>query len=128
MRILLIEDSRAVYDLLVREIRRCSFEVELVWMDTLAAARSEMIRNGYDAVLLDIGIPDAERGNSINNLAEIIKLTGHPVVILSGNEDPKEITRAINAGAAAYLTKRLIPECVLQVFITLYVAYLKNIV
>jgi DNA-binding NarL/FixJ family response regulator len=63
--------------------------------------------NDYDAVVLDIHLPD---GSGLDVLKQLRGLRpGLPVLILSMYPETQYATRALRAGAAGYLTKESVP-------------------
>src|ERR1700688_2359727 len=67
-------------------------------------------KDHIDLVLLDMGLPDAlaptpERIDALEKIKPSFE--GTPVVIVSGQDDPKMIRRAIERGASGYMTKTI---------------------
>ena len=56
----------------------------------------------FDVVLLDFYLPDASGGAMVQ---EFVSRSGVPVVILSGSNNPQDISAAMKAGAKGYIVK-----------------------
>ena len=91
-KILHVEDEEDVHRIVSELLKN---ECELVWAATLEASRDELMKNDFDLVLLDIGMPD---GSGLE-LLDMIELRVHPprVVIFSAQEVDKDISSKVNA-------------------------------
>jgi two-component system cell cycle response regulator CtrA len=102
MRVLLAEDelvtARAVSLMLKAE---CSAAVDIV--DTSEEALGMARHYDYDAVVLDLMLPDMEGFEVLRRL----RAAGHdtPVLVLSGLSGPQVKVRALSAGADDFITK-----------------------
>ena len=104
LRILLVEDDPADARL-IREFlnEERSIRFELMHAPRLEDAVRALSEQRFDAILLDLGLPDAcglEALVPINTLAPDV-----PVVVLTGNQDQDAAVRAVKAGAQDYLVK-----------------------
>ena len=104
MRILIVEDDASQRAILVESLGFDSeFEVStaasLGEADTLLGA--EDVR--FDAVMLDLGMPDGDGHDYIAKL----RLDGHamPIIVATGSMDEDDVVRALGAGANDYVTK-----------------------
>lgn len=101
MKLLIVEDdrslSRSIYDYLKLEGHIC--EVAL----TLSDAKSKAAVNKYDCIILDIGLPD---GNGLDLIQEMKsnRLTGG-ILILSAKSSLDDKLVGLKIGADDYLTK-----------------------
>ncbi|HET7631766.1 MAG TPA: response regulator transcription factor [Gemmatimonadaceae bacterium] len=104
MRILVVDDDSTM-TLLVRKL----LEEEGYAVDTAVdgeSARLLALVNDYDAVVLDLMLPD---GNSIPMIRELrTKGKDTPVVVLTGTTDKAVTVQALDAGADDYLTKPIV--------------------
>lgn len=56
----------------------------------------------YDAVILDLGLPDADGLDILRKLREV---SGIPVIILTARDDERSVVRGLRIGADDYLVK-----------------------
>ena len=100
-RILLVEDDEAFAFALGRVLKAQGYEGHAVadGKASLAAMRAQ----SFDAVLLDLGLPDASGHDVLGAMVE--SDPNVPVIVLSGRDDAASAVRAIKAGAWDYLTK-----------------------
>ena len=104
MRVLLVEDNPGDA-LLVRELLRFqpNAPTELAEVGSLSAASQRLETEPYDALLLDLGLPDSQGLETFERLS-----AAHPelpVVVLSGLGDEAVALRAVQAGAQDFLVK-----------------------
>jgi len=104
LRLLLVEDTPAdaqlVQDYLSR-VKRRSFEITTVGQ--LADAFDALSAQLFDAVLLDLGLPDS---SGLNALAEVRGRAGRtPIIVLTGIDDEGLAVEAVRRGAQDYLVK-----------------------
>ena len=103
-RVLLVEDSPADAGLvaeMLAEAREPALELDRV--ERLAAALERLSQQPFDAVLLDLGLPDSQGLATLHRFQES---TGPvAVVVLTGQEDTELGTRAIQLGAQDFLPK-----------------------
>jgi len=104
LHILLIEDSptyRALVCRMLREAKGCRFAVETA--ERLADGLARLKRDRFDAVLLDLTVPDSEGVDTFRRLhAEVNDV---PVVVLTNVDDEAVAVATLNLGAADYLVK-----------------------
>ena len=97
--LLLIEDNPADAKLLRRQLGD-SYVLEHV--TTLQEGLSALQVKDYDAILLDLGLPDS---NGLESLAALTERTHHPIVVLTGMAEEALGDAAIRQGAQDYLVK-----------------------
>jgi two-component system copper resistance phosphate regulon response regulator CusR len=101
MKILIVEDERRVGRFIERALQEQSYTVRLV--ETCASARDALADSPYDAIVLDLGLPDGDglellrewRGSGFNE----------PVLILSARDAVEDRIHGLNIGADDYLSK-----------------------
>src|SRR5688572_11191716 len=100
-RVLLIEDADADARVVESVLDQFSFDVRRVsrLSDALAALRSEE----FDAVLADLGLPDSAGLSTVETLRQYAAEI--PIVVMTGRGDESTASRAVAAGAQAYLVK-----------------------
>ena len=105
----LIADDHPIFRQGIKQVLEENPDIEVAGEATTGKEALNMIRqNAYDAVTLDISMPD------INGL-EILKYIHAekpelPVLMLSIYPEEQFAIRALRAGAAGYLTKTSVPE------------------
>ena len=103
MRILLIEDDRLIGDGLNEGLNRLSFTVD--WFKTGDEGYEALFQAPYDAVVLDLGLPDR---NGLSILKEWRqKKRKEPVLILTAQGDVDQRVIGLDSGADDYLAKPL---------------------
>ncbi len=104
MQILLIEDNPGDIRLLqeyLKEGSTCQFQI--VQADRLSRGLERLAEACFDAVLLDLSLPDSQGLDTLVRLHEAVK--GVPIVVLTGTEDEALGVQLIQAGAQDYLVK-----------------------
>jgi len=79
---------------------------------TLEAARSAMRDGRYDAILLDLEIPDIQGLETLRSLRSSAGDT--PIIVLTGSDDDDQASAALRAGAQDYLPKEFIAGSLLR--------------
>jgi two-component system response regulator QseB len=112
MKILLIEDDLAIGQALLSVFHDEGHSA--VWLRLAADAVKRVQSEHFDAVILDLGLPDGDGGDLLATLREQ-KLTV-PVLIISARDSLQERIRGFNLGADDYLIKPFdIPELLVRV-------------
>jgi two-component system copper resistance phosphate regulon response regulator CusR len=101
MKILVVEDERKVGQFVEHALREQAYTVKLV--SRAAAARDALAEEPFDAVVLDLGLPDAD---GLTLLREW-RAAGfnEPVLILSARDAVEDRIHGLNLGADDYLPK-----------------------
>ncbi len=101
MRILIVEDDEDVADLARAQLRRAGYAADTA--GDVEAARSALAGVSYDALVLDLGLPD---GDGLNFLAELRRAKRQfPILILSARGRADQRVAGLKAGADDYLAK-----------------------
>ena len=101
MKILIVEDERKVGEFIVRALEEHKHTAHLV--GTCAAARTALAETGYNAVILDLGLPDGDGLDLLRNWRQSSVRT--PVLILSARDTIMDRIRGLDIGADDYLPK-----------------------
>lgn len=101
MRLLLIEDNRRLAALTAEGLGKAGFAVDLVHSAEDASAALAVA--GFDAVLLDLGLPDTDGLTLLSALRARADAT--PVLILTARDGVDDRVRGLNLGADDYLVK-----------------------
>jgi two-component system copper resistance phosphate regulon response regulator CusR len=109
MRILVVEDESALAQSLAKGLRQAAHAVDLA--PTLAEARTKLALEPYDAVVLDLGLPD---GSGLT-LAREIRGRGDrvPILVLTARDGVADRVAGLDAGADDYVVKPFALEEVL---------------
>ena len=101
MRVVVIEDEARLAELLRSALERAGFVADAV--GTAADARDALAVAAYDAVILDLGLPD---GDGLEILAETRRKGRNiPTLILTARDAVEDRVRGLDAGADDYLVK-----------------------
>jgi DNA-binding response OmpR family regulator len=98
--VLIIEDDVAIRQSLVSHLASAGFDVDAA--ATGLAGVEAMTSNEWDAVLLDLGLPDLDGADV---LRMIRGLGDTPVMVATAQDDERTIVALFNAGADDYVTK-----------------------
>jgi DNA-binding response OmpR family regulator len=103
-RLLLIEDEPAVLAILQAAVAFGGFDSAFV---TRADEAIRTLREqSFDAVLLDLGLPDAE-GNDL--LPMVREITDVPIIVVSGRGTEQDKIMALDLGADDFVSKPFLP-------------------
>lgn len=101
MKVLIVEDERKVGQFVERALTEQSHTAKLV--GTCAAARDALAESSYEAIILDLGLPD---GDGLDLLREWRNAGfNEPVLILSARDAVSDRILGLNRGADDYLAK-----------------------
>jgi signal transduction histidine kinase/DNA-binding response OmpR family regulator len=101
MRVLLVEDNDDDA-LLIRE-SLAETKIEIHRAERLSSALERLAEGRFDAVLLDLSLPDARGLETISRLRR--QAAAVPMVVLTGLDDEEVAMRAVEEGAQDYLIK-----------------------
>ncbi len=104
IKVLLVEDNPVDAQLtqdILTEWHADQFDVILV--TTLADGLARLSRECFDAVLLDLSLPDAQGLGTVTQVKAMSP--GVPIVVLSGHDDQTLALQAVQQGAQDYLVK-----------------------
>ena len=101
MRILLVEDESPIQEFLKPTLEDAGFQVDLAPDARRAVELGEPGR--YDALIVDLGLPDADGLDLIERLRQVGQQA--PVLILSARRSLDERVRGLESGGDDYLTK-----------------------
>src|ERR1700757_264532 len=101
MRLLVVDDDRALRDVLRRALSLAGYEVRLT--ESGAGALSEVASGAPDAVVLDIGLPDIDG----LEVCRLLRREGNrvPVLMLTARDAVSDRIDGLDAGADDYLVK-----------------------
>ena len=102
MRVLLVEDHAGMRTMIADHLAERGFVVDCFGRagDALSAARS----TGYDAMILDLGLPDMDGLDLLRRLREAVT-PAPPALILTARDALSDRIRGLDAGADDYIVK-----------------------
>ena len=103
IKILLIEDNPGDARLIQEALSLAGDASEVQWTDRLAKGLEMLERDRFDAVLLDLSLPDSRGFSTFEQLRR--RAPRVPVVVLTGLDDEGLALRAVREGAQDYLVK-----------------------
>ena len=109
MRILVVEDDVGIADGLQANLQQRGYAVD--WCDTVAHAWAALQAEPFDAVLLDLGLPDGDGGSLLQRLRQASAAPGGlpapdtPVLIMTARDEVQQRIAGLDLGADDYLVK-----------------------
>lgn len=101
MKVLLVED-----DTMIGENIQIALEgegIDVTWMKNGVAAESTLAANTYDAMLLDLGLPQKDGIDVLRNLRSRGNMM--PVLVITARDTVAQRVLGLNSGADDYLVK-----------------------
>lgn len=111
LRVLLVEDSEDDAELLLRELKRGGYDVEVERLQTSEAMDAALANRPWDLIICDYSLPQFGAPQALT----ILKESNHdlPFIIVSGTIGEESAVNALKAGAHDFIVKgsmaRLIP-------------------
>jgi serine phosphatase RsbU (regulator of sigma subunit) len=102
VRLLLVEDDEGDAFIVRELLDESPAAIDVVWVRTLAEAQAAL-PDGFDCVLIDLGLPDAHGLEALRGVLTEVEDTA--VLVLTGLDDEHRGTEAVAAGAQDYLLK-----------------------
>ena len=100
MRALVVEDDPGIASGLSLSLRQAGYAVDVC--GTLESAWTALCVEPFDAVLLDLGLPD---GDGVDFIRDLRGWSAVPVIVLSARSSEADKIAALDAGADDYLVK-----------------------
>ena len=101
MRILLVEDNEDDALLIRETLSETTLEIERA--ERLSTALEQLAKGQFDAILLDLSLPDA---HGLGTIGQVLKeAPSVPIVVLTGLNDEEAALKAVEQGAQDYLIK-----------------------
>jgi DNA-binding response OmpR family regulator len=107
-RLLLIDDDVRLTDMVGDYLRRNGYEVDAA--GSLAAGRERLKSGGYDALLLDLMLPDGDGLDLTRELRADARLRRLPLLMLTARGEPMDRIVGLELGADDYLPKPFEPR------------------
>lgn len=102
-RILLVEDSTDVLDLLQVELESLGFQVDASMRAEAALATAA--RTPPDVIVSDLGMPGMDGFEFIKRIRKMPGLASAPAIALTGSCSDKDVQYALSLGFTAHLSK-----------------------
>ena len=111
--ILIIEDDATLRATLAEQIAlEGSFIADAAESASDAATKLAGMDVRYDAILLDVGLPDADGRDFCAKLRRDGNTT--PIIMLTGADAEADVVRGLDAGANDYIAKPFVPAEVVE--------------
>lgn len=101
MRILLVEDDKILSDTLTQALRQSGYALDAVTDGN--AADAALAQDGFDLVILDLGLPGLDGTQVLKRLRA--RKSNIPVLILTARDSLSDRVSGLDIGADDYLTK-----------------------
>ena len=101
MRVLLVEDNPIIGNAVQDHLRAEGWSVD--WSMTLESAMAAVADGAYDAILLDLRLPDGSGLALLKDMEARADLT--PVIVMSAYDQLSDQMTAMSIGAVDYLVK-----------------------
>jgi len=112
MNILLVDDHPLLRSGMRFLLRSLDASLEMDEASSCAQALEHVAGRNYDLILLDLNMPGL---NGLDALAALRDAASDmPLVVLSGETDPRVVRAAIEGGAMGYIPKSSMPEVLIQ--------------
>ncbi len=103
-RILLVEDNHADAVLLQETLTRdAPGQFDLAWTSSLRETLERIAGERFDAILLDLSLPDSHGLETITRLSSAVPAM--PILVITGSTDEQIASEAVRCGAEDYLVK-----------------------
>ena len=98
--VLVVEDDPVVRSAMIRDLSARDWVVRSV--GTALASLREVAENPPDLVVLDLGLPDLDGGETLKMIRGVSDV---PTIVATARDDEREIVRLLRAGADDYVVK-----------------------
>jgi two-component system chemotaxis response regulator CheY len=112
-KILIVEDNSRLAESMAVYLNEAGYETS--WARNSAQGIRKALSEGPDLIITDLNLPDMIATEAITILKNEPTTSGIPVVVLTAESGRQWKTKALKAGAAAYLLKPISPGSLLKV-------------
>lgn len=106
--LLIVEDDRLLRESLVQATQASSPGWQVLSADSLGAARAAAANRSFDAVFLDLGLPD---GDGLQLIGELKAASpACDVLVITVFADEQRVLSSLEAGASGYILKADLPD------------------
>ncbi len=103
LRVLLIEDSGTDARLFEELVNDSGEDIRIDWARSLGEARQMVDAINPDVVVTDLGLPDSRGLQTVDGALNLA--ADHPVVVMTGLDDPQTGIQAVQQGCQDYVVK-----------------------
>jgi CheY-like chemotaxis protein len=111
-RILVVDDSEDMRDLLQRLLERAGYRVVLAADGQASLTQAK--RHHPDLVLMDLSLPDMDGWEAVRHLRKMREFATTPIIAVTAHVSPREEERAMAAGCTAHIGKPFDSRALLQ--------------
>ena len=101
MRVLIVEDNRSLAEQMQKGLLQSGIQSELAY--TGMEGEEKAYVNGYDAILLDLNLPDKDGLDILKFLRD--SQVNTPVIVITARDEIEERARGLDSGADDYVVK-----------------------
>ena len=109
MKTLIIEDNHKDSELILIYLKKSELNgnMEYDTVSRLSEAQEKIQQNSYNAILLDLGLPDSKGIDTVKLMLQILNEHNKscPIIVLTGDSDYAIGKQSIDAGADDFITK-----------------------
>jgi DNA-binding response OmpR family regulator len=109
--VLIIDDDDTLSEVLSHRLKQQGFATRAAY--SASAGLTKAKANPPSAIILDLGLPDADGLSVCEQLADASETCAVPILILSGKEEPGLVRRCRAAGCHYFLRKPYDPNALL---------------
>lgn len=110
-RILIVEDSNLDFELIRRELRKCSYPIEAQQIDSLSELQKALKDKSWNLVITDFNLPEFNALDVLQRVSEAAE--DIPTILVSGAVGEENAIEAMRSGASDFILKknlsRLVP-------------------
>jgi two-component system CheB/CheR fusion protein len=102
-RVLLLEDSPDVLQVLQLELEWMGYEIDAATDAATAISAAMLVRP--DVIISDLGMPDVDGFEFIRRVRAIPSLAAVPAIALTGTTNDRDVRQALTSGFSAHVLK-----------------------
>ena len=102
-RILVVDDSEDMRDLIQRLLERAGYRVVLAEDGQASLTQAKLYHP--DLVLMDLSLPDMDGWEAVRHLRKMPEFRTTPIIAVTAHVSPREAERAMAAGCTAHIGK-----------------------
>ena len=111
-RILVVDDSEDMRDLLQRLLERAGYHVVVAEDGQASLTQSKL--HHPDLILMDLSLPDMDGWEAVGHLRKMREFQKTPIIAVTAHVSPQERARALAAGCTSHIGKPFDTRVLLQ--------------